>query len=99
MCEVFHWYPQASQIILRGEKVNSRKIRIIGSGMALPTQQVSAEELDQRLDLRPGSTFRQTGVQRRFLSTTETAAQLAARACETALAATGLRWDDIDCLV
>jgi 3-oxoacyl-[acyl-carrier-protein] synthase-3 len=79
--------------------VNSRKIRVIGSGMALPAQQVSAEELDRRLDLRAGSTFRQTGVQRRFLSTTETAAELAARACEAALAAAGLRWDDIDCLV
>lgn len=67
--------------------------------MALPAQRVTAEELDQRLGLRAGSTFRQTGVQRRFLSSTETAAQLAARACEAALTAAGLRWEDIDCIV
>lgn len=67
--------------------------------MALPATQVSAEELDRRLGLRSGHTFRQTGVQRRYLSTTETAAQLAARACTAALEDAGLAWSDIDCLV
>ena len=79
--------------------MDSRKISIVGSGMALPAQQVSGAELDRQLGLRSGSTFRQTGVERRFLSTTETAAQLAARACEAALRDAGLRWQDIDCLV
>lgn len=67
--------------------------------MALPADRVDSEELDRRLGLRPGSTLRQTGVRRRFLSTTETAAQLAARACRAALDSAGLRWSDIDCLV
>ncbi|MUI13025.1 3-oxoacyl-ACP synthase [Massilia dura] len=67
--------------------------------MAVPARQVSSAELDRELGLRTGTTFRQTGVERRFLSTTETAAQLAARACEAALADAGLRWEDIDCLV
>jgi 3-oxoacyl-[acyl-carrier-protein] synthase-3 len=79
--------------------VESRKISIIGSGMALPAQEVDSAELDRRLGLAPGSTLARTGVARRFLSTTETAAQLAARACEDALAAAGLRWQDVDCLV
>jgi 3-oxoacyl-[acyl-carrier-protein] synthase-3 len=79
--------------------VESRKISIIGSGMALPARQVSSAELDRELGLPAGSTLRQTGVARRFLSTDETAAQLAARACEAALADAGLRWQDIDCLV
>lgn len=79
--------------------MDSRKISIIGSGMALPAQQLSSEELDRQLGLRAGSTFAQTGVARRFLSTTETAAQLAARACEAALGQAGLRWQDVDCLV
>jgi len=79
--------------------VNTRKISIIGSGMAVPGREVGSEELDRQLGLAPGSSFRQTGVARRFLSTTETAAQLAARACEAALRDAGLRWQDIDCLV
>lgn len=79
--------------------MDSRHTRIIGSGMALPAQQISSTELDRQLGLSPGSTLQQTGVARRFLSTTETAAQLAARACEAALADAGLRWEDVDCLV
>lgn len=79
--------------------MDSRNIRIIGSGMALPAREVSSAELDRQLGLAPGSTFSQTGVERRFLSTTETAAELAARACEAALNNAGLRWQDIDCLV
>lgn len=79
--------------------MNVRDIRILGTGNALPGDQVSSEELDRRLGLRPGSTLRQTGVRRRFLSTSETAAQLAAQACQAALADAGLVWSDIDCLV
>ncbi len=76
-----------------------RNIRITGTGMALPATEVGADELDRRLGLRSGHSFRQTGVRRRYLSTTETAAQLAARACTAALEDAGLDWSDIDCLV
>lgn len=76
-----------------------RNIRIIGSGMALPAQETSAEELDKKLGLPSGSSFKKTGVRRRFLSVNETAAQLAAQACTAALADAGLQWSDIDCLV
>lgn len=79
--------------------METRNISIIGSGMALPVREVSSAELDRQLGLAAGTTFRQTGVARRFLSTTETAAQLAARACEAALLRAGLQWSDIDCLV
>jgi 3-oxoacyl-[acyl-carrier-protein] synthase-3 len=79
--------------------VDVRKISIIGSGMALPARQLDSTDLDRQLGLPDGSTYAQTGVERRFLSTTETAAQLAARACEAALGHAGLRWEDIDCLV
>ena len=67
--------------------------------MALPPNAVSSDELDRRLGLRGGSTLKQTGIRRRYLSTTETAAQLAARACTAALENAGLAWSDIDCLV
>lgn len=76
-----------------------RRIEIAGTGMALPAQAVSSEQLDERLGLPPGTSLRQTGVRRRFLSTTETAAQLAAQACREAMADAGLDWGDIDCLV
>ncbi|MFJ3058250.1 3-oxoacyl-[acyl-carrier-protein] synthase III C-terminal domain-containing protein [Herbaspirillum sp. NPDC087042] len=76
-----------------------RKIRVIGTGMALPAQEVSDTDLDRRLGLAPGTTYGITGVKRRFLSTSETAAQLAARACERALEDAGLQWSEVDCLV
>lgn len=76
-----------------------RRIRITGTGMAVPAQATSAAQLDARLGLPAGSSERQTGVRRRFLSTTETAAQLAAQACRAAVADAGLDWSEIDCLV
>jgi 3-oxoacyl-[acyl-carrier-protein] synthase-3 len=67
--------------------------------MALPAQMTSSQQLDERLGLAPGTSFRQTGVRRRFLSTAETAAELAAQACRKAMADANLDWCDIDCLV
>lgn len=65
----------------------------------MPAQEVTCDELDARLGLRPGTSYDLTGVRRRFLTTDETAAQLGAKACEAALANAGLAWSDIDCLV
>lgn len=76
-----------------------RRIQIAGTGMALPTQLTSNQQLDDRLCLPPGTSFKQTGVRRRFLSTTETAAQLAAQACRAAMDDADLEWGDVDCLV
>lgn len=76
-----------------------RRIQLAGMGMALPAQAISSQQLDERLGLAPGTSLKQTGVRRRFLSTNETAAQLAAQACRNALADTQLEWSDIDCLV
>jgi 3-oxoacyl-[acyl-carrier-protein] synthase-3 len=76
-----------------------RRIRIAGTGMALPAQLTSSEALDSQLGLAAGTSFKLTGVRRRFLSTTETAAQLAATACNDALREAGLDWADIGCLV
>lgn len=76
-----------------------RRIRIVGSGVALPQRRVSDTELDRHLGLKPGTSFEQTGVRRRHLSESETAAELAAEACRKAMADAELGWDDIDCLV
>ncbi len=67
--------------------------------MALPAQETICVDLDAKLGLSPGTSYQQTGIRRRYLSTTETAAELGARACKAALADAELEWDDIDCLV
>jgi 3-oxoacyl-[acyl-carrier-protein] synthase-3 len=79
--------------------LNTRHVRIIGSGIALPALETSDATLDAKLGLSTGTSFKKTGVRRRFLSFTETAAQLAATACTVALKDAGLEWSDIDCLV
>lgn len=45
--------------------------------MAAAAQATRGAQLDARRGLAPGTSLKQTGVRRRFLSTTETAAQLA----------------------
>lgn len=73
---------------------------LLGTGHVLPSQRVSSAELDQRLQHRPGTVQRISGVRRRhFASAQETAASLAARAARVALDTAGLSLDDIDCLV
>jgi len=74
-------------------------IRIIGSGTALPGMALTREALDARLGLAPGTLAAHGAAWQRYVSTDETAAGLAARACGQALAVSGLDWADIDCLV
>lgn len=76
-----------------------RPVAVIGSGMAVPGTLVTAAELDSRLGLHPGASFRATGVRQRFQSTVETASLLAARAASAALEQAAMTLDDIDCLV
>lgn len=77
-----------------------RKIRILGTGHALPSQTVSSEELDRRLGHRPGTVQEASGVRRRhFAARDENAAMLGAIAARRAVAAAGLALSDIDCLV
>ncbi len=75
------------------------RIRILGSGVALPATVVTREALDVRLGLLPGTLSAHGAARQRYVTTHETAAGLAAQACERALAASGLDWKDIDLLV
>lgn len=79
--------------------IGRRAVRIVGTGMALPSAVVDSEAIDRRLGLEPGATFAACGVRRRHASVDETAAALAIRACDAALERAGLAWSDIDCLV
>lgn len=77
-----------------------RPVAVLGTGHALPGTAITSEELDRRLNHRPGTIERVSGVRRRhFASRSETAAQLAAEAGREALAAADLTLADIDCLV
>jgi len=77
-----------------------RAVRLLGTGHALPSRQVSSSELDAQLLQPPGTVERAGGVHRRhFASPGETAAQLAAEAAHQALQAAGIGLEDIDCLV
>lgn len=77
----------------------TRPIRICGTGSAVPRHIVTSAELDVRLKLEPGTVYRKSGVLQRHQAIDETAADLAAEACEGALDRAGLDWTDIDCLV
>ncbi|MGN6230296.1 MAG: 3-oxoacyl-[acyl-carrier-protein] synthase III C-terminal domain-containing protein [Trinickia sp.] len=76
-----------------------RHIRICGTGVAVPESVLTSEEIDRRFGLPAGTVSRQYGVRMRYCAVSETAASLAASACENALRQAGLQWQDIDCLV
>ena len=76
------------------------EIAILGTGHAVPSQVVTSNELDKRLDHPAGTISRVSGVrQRHFASADDNAALLAAQACRKALSAAKLELAEIDCLV
>jgi 3-oxoacyl-[acyl-carrier-protein] synthase-3 len=77
----------------------TRRVRILGTASCVPGIVMGHEQLDATCGLVRGTSLKQTGVKSRYLSTTETASALAAKACNEALAASGMSWDDVDCMV
>jgi 3-oxoacyl-[acyl-carrier-protein] synthase III len=76
-----------------------RGVRICGTGVSVPAQVLTSDEIDRRFGLPAGTVFQRYGVRTRYRTVHENAAELAARACDAALADAKLRWSDIDCLV
>ncbi|MHA6529985.1 beta-ketoacyl-ACP synthase III [Paenibacillus sp. BAC0078] len=77
-----------------------RHVKIMGTGKYLPSRKVTDEELDAALGTFPGWVNKVTGVGvRHYAGEHETASFMGARAAEAALAAAGLSFADIDCLV
>lgn len=76
-----------------------RPVRILGSGSALPERIVRSGELDLRLGLAAGTVEKKTGVRQRHFEERGSAAALGARAARQAVAAAGLSFADLDCLV
>lgn len=77
----------------------SRPISILGTGVAVPEKVLTAAVLDEQLGLPAGESERVTGIRQRHITVNETASQLAAQACHAALAAAGVTWAEVDCLV
>jgi len=84
---------------LRNDSAVRRRIRIVGTGVAMPSNAVTSTELDVRLGLADGTVERKTGVSRRYVESRRNAAELGAEAARCALDAAGLGLDDIDCVV
>jgi 3-oxoacyl-[acyl-carrier-protein] synthase-3 len=76
-----------------------RGVRILGSGAALPAEIVTSLELDRQLGLPAGTVEKKTGVRQRHVETRRSAAALGAEAARAAMAAAGLSFSDLDCLV
>lgn len=76
-----------------------RSVKILSTAAVVPSGRLTDGDLDLHLGLKQGASFKATGIRSRAVSTTETAAVLAADACRAALAAAGLSWNDVDALV
>lgn len=75
-------------------------LRLLGVGKAVPSQIVTARDLDQRLGYPVGYTFEKSGVASRFMAAPgENQAQLAADALRDALANAHLLADSVDLLI
>jgi len=74
---------------------------LLGSGLFLPRQRVTAPEMEARLRLPEGWILRKTGVQTRYIANPEeeTNAFMGARAAERALHTAGLELADMDLLI
>lgn len=76
-----------------------RNIKVIGTGKYLPSNVVTAEEIDSKLGLSSGWTAKKSGVLTRHHVTTETTSEMGAIAAERALQDAGITKHDIDCIL
>ena len=79
--------------------LNIRRIKILGTGIYLPSQEITAEEIDQKLGTQPGWTRKKVGVLKRHFVKQETNSQMGALAAKEALADANLQLEEIDCIV
>ncbi len=74
-------------------------IRIIGTGSALPERCVTNDELAKLMDTSDEWIRERTGIGSRYLSTGETVALLAGKACERALENAGKKAEEVELLM
>jgi 3-oxoacyl-[acyl-carrier-protein] synthase III len=79
--------------------MQTRKVKIKGTGKYLPEKIVYAEDLDKKLGLSPGWTASKSGVLSRRYAGNETTSQMGALATTEALKDAKLSIKDIDCII
>jgi 3-oxoacyl-[acyl-carrier-protein] synthase III len=79
--------------------VQTRKIKILGTGKYLPKNTLSAADVAQRLGIETAWVEQHTGVMTRHFVENETASQMGAFAAQAALEDARLTFADIDCLI
>jgi 3-oxoacyl-[acyl-carrier-protein] synthase-3 len=79
--------------------MQSRNVRILGTGKYLPKRKITASDMDKLLGMPSGWVLKKTDVALRHFVQDETASYMGAQAAQTALADAGLSFADIDCLV
>lgn len=75
------------------------KMKITGTGSALPEKTVTNQDLTQWVDTSDEWIRERTGIEERRISTGETVASLAAQACEKALAQAGKTAAEVDLIL
>lgn len=77
-----------------------QRVKIVGTGIYLPEQVVTAEQLDEKMGLRAGWVAKKSGVfTRRYVTPKDSISNMGAAAIESALANAGLTLADLDCVV
>lgn len=79
--------------------MSSLPVRILGTGKALPAKAVTADDMDRRLGLPPGTVAKQSGVMTRYFVDGETTSSMGAEAARAALAEAGLDARDLDAII
>ncbi|MDT3424754.1 3-oxoacyl-[acyl-carrier-protein] synthase-3 [Paenibacillus forsythiae] len=79
--------------------MNTRKIKILGTGKYLPKKVVYSSEIDHKLGLPEGWTQKKSGVSHRHYVETESTSEMGANAAREAVRDAGLKLEDIDCIV
>ena len=74
-------------------------INIIGTGKALPKNEVTASMIDKKCNLEEGKTFKITGLEKRYFLEDESVDALILSAINQALKNANLSIDDIDCII
>lgn len=76
-----------------------RDVKISGIGTYLPERKVSSEAIDQMLDVKPGSTYKKSGVETRYFVNEETASEMGAYAAKKAIKDARINLSDVDAII
>ncbi len=72
---------------------------ILGTGIYLPSQLVTSDQLEENLGYLPGTIAKSSGVVKRYIAKNETSSEMGANAASKALEAAKVNNDEIDAIV